>query len=213
MKKLIAVCMLGLSAVSVWAQGQVNFINGGAAFLSVANRYVYQAGATPNDAVLGGFPDALGSDSNGRLTGTSWVAGLWYLSGAGHGAEIGTAAQAGRTFAFRTATTARQNQGVWLVPIGASSLFDLANVANGAFATLQVRVWDGAKYSSFDAAVAGGEYGQSLPFDYKAPVAGELNPGAYLMDGLRAFAIVPEPSTIVLGLLGVAGLLAFRSRK
>jgi len=205
--------MLGLSAVSVWAQGQVNFINGGAAFLSSANRYVYGLGAVPNNAVLTAFPDALGSDSNGRLTGTTWVAGLWYLGGAGRGAEIGTAAQAGRTFAFRAGTTARQNQGTWVVPIGATSLFDLANVANGAFATLQVRVWDSAKFASFDAALAGGEYGRSDAFDYKAPVAGELNPGAYLMDGLKAFAVVPEPSTIALGLLGAASLLVLRRRK
>jgi len=212
MKKLIAVCLLGLSAASVWAQGQVNFLNGGATFATTANRYVY-FGAVGPGAVNPSFPNFLGSADPSRVTGTTWVAGLWYLAGANRGAEIGTAAQAGRTFAFRASTTAVQNQGTWVVPIGASSLFDLAGVNFGSGSTLQVRVWDGAKYTSFDAAVAGGEFGRSEPFNYNAPVQGELNPNAYLMDNMRAFAVIPEPSTIVLGLLGAASLLALRRRK
>lgn len=213
MKKLIAVCILGLSAASVWAQGQVNFLNGGATFATAANRYVY-FGAVGPGAVNPSFPNFLGSADPNRVTGTTYVAGLWYLAGGGRGAEIGSAAQAGRTFAFRASTTAQQNQGTWVVPIGASSLFDLAGVNFGTAATLQVRVWDGAKFASFDAALAAGQAGRSDAFDYNAPVQGELNPNAYLMDKMRAFAVtVPEPSTIALGLLGVAGLLAFRRRK
>jgi hypothetical protein len=212
MKKLIAVCILGLSAASVWAQGQVNFLNGGATFATAANRYVY-FGAVGPGAVNPSFPNFLGSADPNRVTGTTWVAGLWYLAGANRGQEIGTAAQAGRTFAFRAATTAQQNQGTWVVPIGASSLFDLAGVNFGSGSTLQVRVWDGAKYTSFDAAVAAGEFGRSEPFNYTAPNQGELNPNAYLMDNMRAFAVIPEPSTIVLGLLGAASLLALRRRK
>lgn len=212
MKKLIAVCILGLSAASVWAQGQVNFLNGGATFATAANRYVY-FGAVGPGAVLPSFPNFLGSADPNRVTGTTYVAGLWYLAGANRGGEMGTAGQAGRTFAFRAATTAEQNRGTWVVPIGASSLFDLAGVNFGAGATLQVRAWDGAKYASFDAALAANDFGRSEPFNYSAPVQGELNPNAYLMDNLRAFAIVPEPSTIALGLLGVAGLLALRRRK
>jgi hypothetical protein len=212
MKKLIAVCLLGLSAASVWAQGQVNFLNGGATFATTANRYVY-FGAVGPGAVLPSFPNFLGSADPNRVTGTTWVAGLWYLAGANRGQEIGTAAQAGRTFAFRAATTLEQNRGTWVVPIGANSLFDLAGVNFGSGATLQVRVWDGAKYTSFDAALAANEYGRSDAFNYNAPVQGELNPNAYLMDNLRAFAVIPEPSTIVLGLLGAASLLALRRRK
>jgi len=212
MKKLIAVCILGLSAASVWAQGQVNFLNGGATFTTAANRYVY-LGAVGPGAVLPSFPNFLGSADPGRLTGTTWVAGLWYLAGGGRGAEIGTAAQAGRTFAFRASTTAEQNRGTWVIPIGASSLFDLAGVGFGTAATLQVRVWDSAKYTSFDAALAAGEFGRSDAFNYNAPVQGELNPNAYLMDNLKAFAVIPEPSTIALGLLGAASLLVLRRRK
>jgi hypothetical protein len=212
MKKLIAVCILGLSAASVWAQGQVNFLNGGATFTTPANRYVYMGAVGPG-AVLAAFPAFIGSDDPNRLTGTTWVAGVWYLAGGGRGAEMGSAQQAGRTFAFRTAQTARQNQGTWVIPIGASSLFDLAGVNFGTAATLQVRVWDSGKFTSFDAAVAGGEFGRSDAFNFTAPVQGELNPNAYLMDNLRAFAVIPEPSTIALGLLGAASLLVLRRRK
>ena len=41
MKKLIAVAVLGLTAVSGWAQGTVDFRNGGITFPTDADRRVY----------------------------------------------------------------------------------------------------------------------------------------------------------------------------
>jgi hypothetical protein len=199
MKKLIAVAILGLTAVSGWAQGTVDFRNGGITFPTDNDRRVY-LGAVPTTPG-GGIP----------LTGTTWVAGLWYLPGADKGAQIGTASQVGgRTFAFRPDTTALK--GYWVAPAGVSPIFTFPDVAVGASATLQVRVWDSAKYNSYDAAVAGGQYGASAPFNYTVPAAGST-PDKYYMDNLRAFGVVPEPSTIALGLLGVAGLLFLRRRK
>lgn len=200
MKKLIAVAILGLTAVSGWAQGTVDFRNGGITFPTAADRKVYLGAVGAGDG----------------LTGTTFVAGLWYVAGADQGGQIGQGRQAGpvgaaaRTFAFRSPTTTLK--GTWVVPAGVSPIFELLDVGVGATATLQVRVWDSAKFASFDAAVAGGEYGISTPFNYTVPAAGST-PDKYYMDNLRAFAIVPEPSTIALGILGAASLLFLRRRK
>ena len=201
MKKLIAVAILGLTAVSGWAQGTVDFRNGGITFPTAADRKVY----------LGSIGNTIPGATGPGLVGTTWVAGLWYLAGADRGAQIGSAAQAGgRTFNFRALTTTVP--GAWVAPAGVSPIFTFPDVAVGGSATLQVRVWDSAKFNSYDAAVAGGEFGASAPFNYTVPAAGST-PDKYYMDNLRAFAVVPEPSTIALGLIGAASLLFLRRRK
>ena len=191
MKIVIVTAILALTAVSGWTQGIVDFRNGGITFPTDTDRRVYLWTGVP-------------------LTGTTWVAGLWHLPGADRGAQIGTATQVGRTFAFRSDPTSLK--GYWVAPAGVSPIFAFPDVAVGGAATLQVRVWDSAKFNSYDAAVAGGEYGTSVPFNYTVPAAGST-PDKYYMDNLRAFGVVPEPSTIALGLLGVAGLLFLRRRK
>lgn len=207
MKKLIAIAVLGLAAVTSWAQGTVDFRNGGVSFKTTANRYVYFGAVGPG----AGTPTPGSADPN-RVVGTQYVAGLWYVKGADQGANIANARVVGRTFTFRQATTTDANKGTWVIAAGASPTFTFDDVAIGASATLQVRVWDGVKYADFAAAVAGGEFGASLPFNYTVPAAGAAT-DAYYLDGLRAFAIVPEPSTIALGILGAASLLFLRRRK
>jgi len=170
-------------------QGLVDFRNGGVTFPTVADRKVY---AGPNNP----------------LTGVNFVAGLWYLPGADRGSEIFSVGnQAGRTFNFRPPTTTLP--GTWVVG-SASPLFVLNSVAIGDSATLQVRVWDGAKYASFNQAVAGGEYGMSAPFNYTVPPTGST-PDKYYMDNLRAFG-APEPSTWALAALGAFGLWWWRRK-
>jgi len=74
----------------------------------------------------------------------------------------------------------------------------------------RVRVWTGA---SFDAAkTSGGYFGEST--DFTAVLGGGLLP-AGTMDNLKSFTIqaVPEPTTIALGVLGAAALIAARRRK
>lgn len=196
MKKLIAVAILALTAASGWAQGTVDFRNGGITFPTTADRKVY--------------PGFVGNGAG--LTGTTWVAGLWYLAGADRGNAIATAAQVGgRTFAFRPTTTTVP--GAWVATAGVSPIFTFPDVAVGGTATLQVRVWDSSKFATWDAAVAGGgDVGSSGAFNYTVPAAGST-PDKYYMDNLRAFAVVPEPSTIALGLIGAASLLFLRRRK
>jgi len=195
MKKLFAIAALGLVAVSGWAQSIVQFQNS-VSFVNVADRSVY------SDRVGGTL-----------LAGTNYVVGLWYIPGAGH-TEIASPAggtQAGGTGFFRAATSTG-TKGQWLNATAVGNTRTLDNVAAGTFATLQVRVWDINKYANFAAAFNAGEYGWSTPFDWKAPVAGDP-PSGNFMDNLRAFALVPEPSTIALGVLGAASLLFLRRRK
>jgi len=61
-------------------------------------------------------------------------------------------------------------------------------------------------------------FGKSAAYDYKAGVAGSLNPddAAQLMNvanfGVDAYSVIPEPTTIALGVLGLSSLLLFRRR-
>ena len=192
MKKLIVTAILGLAVVSTWAQGTVDFRNGGITFRTVADRNVYDA------------------DGTTLLKGNNWVAQLYYLSGPDRGPDIATALVVTNLAVPFRSTTSTGVGGVWvtLTPIRI-----LDNVAIGATATLQVRVWDVTKFSTFAAAIAGGGlYGQSAPFNYTVPAPGSP-PDAYYMDALRSFHLVPEPSAIALGVLAVGSLLLFRRRK
>jgi len=216
MKKLFAVAIMGLTAVSGWAQGTITFQNGGLTFSPVANRFVYASGPVgPGDA----------TDAARRLTGTNFCAGLWFVAGAGNAGQlaggrggvqaVNTVATSSSLFNFRASTTADANKGTW-VPVGGNS-FALAGVDAGASATLQVRVWDyvafGRSEAGYLAALsAGGGVGYSAPFDYTVPTAGST-PDKYYLNGLQAFVLVPEPSTIALGVLGAASLLFLRRRK
>ena len=86
----------------------------------------------------------------------------------------------------------------------------------------QVRVWTAAGGTSFDAArdamtpvgITGG-LGSPLSFAYTAPAPGSPAPPPGTFANMTAIQleIIPEPSTIALGVLGVAGLLLFRRRK
>lgn len=100
--------------------------------------------------------------------------------------------------------------------IGTPALFDLGipgywtgkevsplSVAAGATTSMEVRIYDGT----------GTEVGKSpQPFSYRMGTS--VPPGATdtLMVNFRGF-IVPEPSTVALGVLGLSALLLFRRRK
>jgi len=88
---------------------------------------------------------------------------------------------------------------------------DLPGTTPAGSATLRARAWVGASY---DAAVAGGAFaGQSADFVVPSLGGGQL-PAASL-DAMKAFTIVavPEPTTIALGVLGAAAMIAARRRK
>lgn len=79
------------------------------------------------------------------------------------------------------------------------------NTAGGAATTLEVRI--------YDADIAAGKLlGSSLPFAYTPPTSPSAPPDQFAMANFRGF-VVPEPSTVALGVLGLGALLLFRRRK
>ena len=84
-----------------------------------------------------------------------------------------------------------------------ASAVTVPGVAANTQATIVLRAWEGA---SFDTAVVKGE---SAPLTLTlggTPAVGAPLPPAFL-SGLQGFTLVPEPSTLALGLLGAAALL------
>ena len=85
--------------------------------------------------------------------------------------------------------------------------------ANPASVQLVVSAWDPAFGTFAEAQTAGALHGMSEPFSYAVPATG-APPADFLMSGMRSFSlVVPEPSTIALGVLGLGALLLFRRRK
>ena len=82
----------------------------------------------------------------------------------------------------------------------------LPGLPRGLTATLQVKVWDFSQFPTYEDAVGIGTTGASVPFTYRVPPSFTL-PTDYYMEGLQAFALVPEPSVLALGLIGVVSLL------
>jgi hypothetical protein len=199
MKKLFAAAILGMSLVSGFAQGTIDFRNTGVTFSTAADRFVYLDH-------IGGI----------KLVGQNFAAGLFYVPNANGSSDLNTdiervdapMATGGTTF-FKAPTTSAP--GTWL-NTGGVNIRTMDGVAVGGKATVQVRVWDTAKFQTFAQAWAAHDYGVSAPWVYTAPAAGSPS-SAYYLEGLRAFALVPEPSVIALGVLGGASLLFLRRRK
>jgi len=174
MKTCIAIAFFGLVVSARAQQNVVDFRNGGITFPTQADRFVYR------DQVGGSL-----------LVGSNYVAGLWFVPGDDPASVDGRISpdrgrQAGRTFMFRNQVTTAP--GTWLVfPVG-TSLFTLDGVDSGAVSTLQVRVWDRARFATFGEAFAAGEYGASVPFAYTMPAPGS-DASSYYMDNLRAFSL------------------------
>jgi hypothetical protein len=194
MKKLLASVAIALIGVqAAFSQGQVNFDNRVATFgTDGVDRFVYDVGGTT------------------RLSGTNYVAALYWSKTGAPGNEYALRALTDTTLqgavgAFRISTSA--NIGTW---VGGARFFVNANI--GETVQLQIRVWDITRFATYDEAKAGGGlYGQSDPFSYLIPASTDT--AGLAMKNLRAFALVPEPSTIALGVLGLGSLLLFRRKK
>jgi len=79
-------------------------------------------------------------------------------------------------------------------------------VAGGSQATIVLRAWEGASYDT--AAIRG----ESAPITITLGGGGSPPAVPANLVGLQGFNLVPEPSTMALGLLGAAALL-YRRRK
>ena len=183
MKKLFVTLAAVLVSVSTFAQGTVNF----------NNRVTGQVDAPVfrPDGVTGAGPTV--------------TAQLFLVTGS---AGSYTYTPVGQTTTFRAPTTANPLLAAYVNPLAS---MEIAGAAPGSQVGLVLRAWEGVSY---DASVIKGESNNGNPFT--VTLGGDI-PGAPTavpanLIGLTGFTLVPEPSTIALGILGAAALL-YRRRK
>jgi hypothetical protein len=188
MKKTAIILSFAVAAFAVQAQQSISFNNNNL--------------GTPRLVTFDSSFGALAGSGvrNGVADGASFVAQLFQVDGA-------ALTPIGATANFRVATTS--SPGTW-----SGGTRTLAGVTQGAELNLQVRAWDAA-FASYDAALAAGKgAGQSAVFTFKDALSSPPGAADNFMVNFQGFTIsqVPEPSTIALGALGVAGLLFFRRK-
>ena len=93
--------------------------------------------------------------------------------------------------------------------------YEIAGFESGATVFLQFRGWESSFGSDWQAARAGGLYGETA---VRSVVLGYPGYGTAVWssteaDKFQAINLVPEPSTMVLAGVGTAGLLVFRRRR
>jgi len=184
MKKLLLVAACIVASVGALAQGTVLF-----------------------DNLKAGNPAGKITDASGAgLAGTAFLAQLYA------GADANSLAPVGAALSFRTGAAAG-----FVSTAGIDATRAIPGVAVGGTASfLQVRAWDAAGGATYDAAAGAGKaVGMSAIFA-AGPLGGPGTPPATPANitNMRGFSVVgtvvPEPSTIALGVLGVASLLLRR---
>jgi hypothetical protein len=185
MKKLFVLLACAVAAVSSYAQGTVNFTTR-----------------------IPGVVDVKFVDSTGAgLQGTGYTAQLW---GGAAGAAEGALVALTPTATFRTGAGAG-----YITPAGAVVV---TGVPGGQTASLQIRVWDnaGGTITSWEQATSkiATEVFQvaSLGDPAASPPGVPVDPVGFGTGKTYTLDVVPEPSTIALGLLGAAALM-LRRRK
>jgi len=185
MKKLIPVIALLIGASGAFGQGIVAFRNDN----------------------LTAPPDRLvrGSDMTTPLTGTTFAAQLLY------GTDPASLQPHPTLAYFRAPTTS--SPGTWSG--GNRTLTGAGGV--GTTIWLQVVAWDAgsARTVTYDQARAqGGLWGQSQVFSYVQALSNPPNPTEDTkMMNFAGFSLIPEPSVIGLGLIGIGALFMLRRRK
>jgi len=95
------------------------------------------------------------------------------------------------------------NNAGYIVPVVVTTSY-----AGGTSINVQMRAWQSSGGTSYEAATAAGAFvGKSDPVTLAVTVA-PAPPSD--MIGLQSFALIPEPSTFALGILGAAALLLRR---
>ena len=204
MKTLYCTLALTLTALSTFGQGSVLYQNTAGV---TKEKYIYGIDlANPLSDQLGG--------TRAKCEGTGSFAQLfWGLSGA---AEADLTAVDGSMVSFRTGTTAGLINGISKLPI--------QGILGGTRVTLQIRCWDnqGGTVTSWaqvlqNDTVARGK--SLLVTNYElsgvdVDNAPHVGTGNLASAGLQSFGmfVVPEPSVIALGAIGL-GALVLRRRK
>jgi hypothetical protein len=196
-KTLLTLAFSALAVCASFAQGTVNFNNTATTFSdgTTVDRFVYNVGGQT------------------RLTGVNYSAALYWGTSADAITSLAVlnptdVTLASAKAAFRASTTTLP--GTWT---GGGSR-TLLGTTGGQTVFLQVRVWDHTLFATYDLAKAGGGItGQSGSFSYTISTSPTPPPSDLVMANLRRFDLVPEPSTIALGVLGLGSLLLFRRKK
>jgi MYXO-CTERM domain-containing protein len=191
MKKLLLLATSLLVAVGAYAQGTVNFANGGAGV---------------NAPVTNGTTGTMAAPANGTFYAMLYVGASGTASadlstnGFGGGAALIGSPTAGYFFGgTRTIST----------------------FAPGAAITAQVRVWSSAAGATWESIAgadstirSGAGYATSPTFNVTLGGNGIPNPNLVGMGpGFIVGPVVPEPSAIALGLLGLGAVALIRRRK
>jgi hypothetical protein len=210
MKKLLLVAALGLSAVTGYSQGQVNFNNFAGTY--AAPIYGINPGNPTRQAQgqgSGDLANPMGGTSyagHPLLTGTGFTAQLW---GGPDAANLAAPAAGSGTQRFSTIA----GFGGYLSS-GVTATFP--GHAAGTTVTLQVRAWDNRNntVTSWAAVLADPTVPRGWSTTFQSPsltVAPSTPPTTPGMTSFNLF--VPEPSVIALGALGLGALLLRRFRR
>jgi len=173
-KAVLLLAFLTCAAGTGLSQGNVNFNNNGIVVGNPDYMLVHNLDGSP-------------------LIGTNWVAQLYY--GASGSPENNLIALTNPPAYFRPQTTSYS--GTWS---GGTRFF--VGFSDGDRVVLQVKVWDGALFPTYETAFdAGGITGKSILFDYALWSGGP--PVCYLMYNFRGFTLrdpsVPLLSAILSG--------------
>lgn len=134
-----------------------------------------------NNRVPPGIDAKVTLPGGGGVTGAEWTAQLF---GGAEGTAVGGLTALTPTTTFRTGNAAG-----YVNPVDVT----VTGVAAGAKATIVMRAFNGATF------------GTSAFSGSSSPITVTLGGGTFPpsnLDGLTTFSVVPEPSTIALGLLG-----------
>jgi hypothetical protein len=89
----------------------------------------------------------------------------------------------------------------------------LTGVNRGDTIFVQIRAWDGTGGLTYDQARSIGlAWGDSATFTYRVPDLPTGAPDEYI-DNFRSFTLVPEPSVIMVGVVGVLVMVVLTQRK
>jgi hypothetical protein len=139
------------------------------------------------------------ADGVTKLEGAAWLAQISVGPAEASLAPVGVASP------FLTGTLA----GKWR---GSPNPATIASIIPGGAGVAQLYAWD-AKYATYaDAMNGGGKFGKSEVFAVTTGGQGQPPAVPGNLVNFKGFSLIPEPSTIALGLLGAASLLFFRRK-